>query len=356
LVIVPHGALVVAVWGPNGAAVSSFLLLVLSVVTAYRVSALVRYRPPRRWVTDFVDLPLLCHAGSALGGLVAAGIGIALGLGAMRLGRLGYLVALPLFVWSIWGKPRTLSVRSMEVPVVGLRRAFDGYRIVQLSDLHLGPFQPLARALDWVRAANRVGADLCVVTGDLMARESGSVSEVLTALGALRARDGVLVVLGNHDRPEAPRLTCGLRERGITVLRNEWHRIERGLDELWVLGIDDWRSRPGEVDGLFRAGHGREPVLFLAHRHDERIPYGRFGLGLFGHTHGGQIGLPWVARRANIVTLTGQRAQGLFRIVQGWAYITAGLGTSGPPMRFGIAPEIAVLVLREETTSMHGQP
>jgi hypothetical protein len=223
---------------------------------------------------------------------------------------------------------------------------------VQLSDLHLGPFHPLEQALRWVDVANRVAADLCVVTGDLMARGAGTVREVVTAMSALRARDGVLVVLGNHDRREADQLTRALREHGVTVLRNQWHRIDRGGDELWILGLDDWGTTPGDIGRLVGSGPEGRPFLLLAHRYDPRVSYGQPALGLFGHTHGGQIGVPWVDRWVNLLTLTGQRARGLFRLGQGWAHLSAGLGTSGPPMRFGVAPEIAVLVLGEGTDSI----
>jgi predicted MPP superfamily phosphohydrolase len=352
LVAAAHAALGLALWGPLGPTTAGMLTLVLWVVTAQRVQALFRYRPPLRRVTHWVDLPVLCHAAAALGALFAAGFGAMTGLGAARFGALGYLATLPLAAWSIWGKPRTLRVRSTTVPGSWLGPSFARYRIVQLSDLHLGPFHPLPQVLGWVHAANRVAADLCVVTGDLMARGSGSASEVVTAVSALRARDGVLVVLGNHDQEEADWLTRALRERGVTVLRNQWHRIDRRGDELWVLGLDDWRTIPRELEELLGSRPGGPPFLLLAHRYDRKVAYGQLGLGLFGHTHGGQIGLPWVDRWVNLVTLTGQRAQGCFRLGPGWGYLSAGLGTSGPPMRFGVAPEIAVLVLSEGTASI----
>jgi uncharacterized protein len=352
LVAAAHAALGFVLWAPLGPTLAAILTLLLWVATAWRVHALFRYQPPPRWVTHRVDLPFCCHAAAALGAMVGAAVGAMTGLGAARLGGLGYLASLPLAAWSIWGKPRTLRVRCSAVPTSWLGPAFARYRIVHLSDLHLGPFHSLPQALGWVDAANRASADLCVVTGDLMARGSGNVSEVVTALSALRARDGVLVVLGNHDRQEADRLTRALSERGVTVLRNQWHRIERGGDELWIVGLDDWRRSPAEVAELVRSGPEGRPFLLLAHRYDPKVPYGQPGLGLFGHTHGGQIGLPWVDRWVNLLTLTGQQARGLFRLGQGWAYLSSGLGTSGPPMRFGVAPEIAVLVLREGTASI----
>ena len=347
LVAMAHGALgfvLAARLGPTTAGTLAFLLWV---VTAWRVHALFRYRQPSRRVTHWVDLPLLCHAVAGLGALVATLAGAVTGLGAARLGAVGYVASFPLAAWSIWGKPRTLRVRCSAVPANFWGPSFARYRIVQLSDLHLGPFHSLRQALRWVRAANRAAADLCVVTGDLMARGSGSVREVVAAMSALRARDGVLVVLGNHDRQEADPLTHALRERGVTVLRNQWHRIDRGGDELWVLGLDDWGTTAGEIGRLIGSGPEGRPFLLLAHRYDPTVPYGEPGLGLFGHTHGGQIGLPWVDRWVNLFTLTGQRARGLFRLGRGWGHLSAGLGTSGPPIRFGVTPEIAVLVLRD---------
>ena len=122
LVAAGHAALGFALWGPLGPTTAGMLALLLWVVTAQRVHSSFRYRPPARWVTDWVDLPLLCHAAAALGALVAGAIGAMTGLGAARLVALGYLATLPLAAWSIWGKPRTLRVRSPPCPRAGSGR------------------------------------------------------------------------------------------------------------------------------------------------------------------------------------------------------------------------------------------
>ena len=171
-------------------------------------------------------------------------------------------------------------------------------------------------------------------------------------MSALRARDGVLVVLGNHDREEADRLTHALRERGVTVLRNQWHRIDRGGDELWVLGLDDWRATPGEIEELLGSRPGRSAVPAAGTSLRSESAYGRSAWACSGTRMGGRSGFPGSTGGRTWLTLTGQRAQGLFRLGRGWGHLSAGLGTSGPPMRFGVTPEIAVLVLSEGTASI----
>src|SRR5262249_21297126 len=130
-------------------------------------------------------------------------------------------------------------------------------------------FAPERRVADWVRRANQQDVDLVVVTGDLIAHGNDYIDAVARALGGLRARDGVIACMGNHDYfGDAERLVAALEAAGIRVLRNCWHRIARGGDGLIVAGVDDsWIGRADVAAALARRPAG-EFTLLLAHDPD----------------------------------------------------------------------------------------
>ncbi len=308
------------------------------------------------WHTRLIDEPLFAHWGAGLIAfplwLIALGPAIALELEAPAIALAAYGAGMLLAGWGVWGLRRRVRLRTIEVAIPGLPPVFDGYRIAQLSDLHIGSFDRKPRGLAWVRQANAAGADLIAVTGDLVTSGTSFYQDVADLLGELRAPDGVFVVLGNHDQWDDARLADAIVARGPTVLRNEWRRIEREGAFFVLAGIDD---RYTGKDDLARtlADRPAAPTVLLAHYPQFFEPAAERGveLVLSGHTHGGQIGLPLLGDRVNLARLGRQRPRGLFRLGASQLYVSAGLGTTGPPLRLGIAPEIAVLVLRAAKAS-----
>ena len=236
----------------------------------------------------------------------------------------------------------------MRVP--GLEPQFEGLRIAQLSDLHIGTLTPRSWGLAWSRSANDCAPDLAVVTGDMVTSGTDFHEDVADVIGALRARDGVFVSMGNHDYfgAEGEPLVSMLRARGVGVLRNEGVVIERGGAKLWLAAIDDtWTHR----DDIARAMRERPPgatTVLLAHdpnRFDAAADAGA-NVVLSGHTHGGQIGVPFLSRVANLATFGYRYNVGFYRRGPSVLYVHPGLGTTGPPMRLGVAPEVTILTLR----------
>jgi predicted MPP superfamily phosphohydrolase len=243
---------------------------------------------------------------------------------------------------------RTRIVRR-DVAIAALPPAFDGYRIVQLTDLHCGPFASERRVARWVAAANRLEADLVAVTGDLIASGSTFVPVVARALGALRGRDGVYACMGNHDYfTEGESMATALSDNGLAVLRNQGVAIERGGDRLFVAGVDDTWTGRDDLDQTLSARPAGVPTVLLAH--DPALFPGAAARGveltLSGHTHGGQLGVPFFARRWNLARVMTRFASGFYRDGASTLYVNHGLGTTGVPIRWLVAPEIAVLTLR----------
>ncbi|HYQ45842.1 MAG TPA: metallophosphoesterase [Polyangiaceae bacterium] len=330
--------------------------------TLRRFIAQMRDQPRPRWVTLWFDQPLFVHFGastfSLLGSPISAllvvplawtGLGERAGFKSWQLiESYVYAFGALLSVWAIWIERRFVRVRRIDVPISGLPAAFEGYRIAQLSDLHVGSFDPKSRALEWVALSNALDPDLVAVTGDLVTSGRGFYRDVAEALGALRAKDGVFVSMGNHDLSNNDELTRLVAEHGPTVLRNSARIIRRGDALLNVAGVDARIASPSEVTDSLRTCTPDAPVLLLAHYpwiFEAAVASGA-DLILTGHTHGGQLGVPFFAQRWNLARLTGQRSRGLVFSGKTAMYVNAGLGTTGPPMRLAVPPEIALLTLR----------
>jgi predicted MPP superfamily phosphohydrolase len=252
---------------------------------------------------------------------------------------------------SLHQRPR---IREREIEVDGLPEAFDGYRIAQISDLHCGPFASGRRVERWVATTNRLEADLIAVTGDLIASGSEYVDTVARALGGLRARDGAFAAMGNHDYfGDGEAMVSALEGAGLTVLRNRGVELRRGAAAIWLAGVDDtWtrrhdlgRALAGRPPGMPAVLLALDPVLFpdAAERGVDLV--------LSGHTHGGQVAVPLLARKLNLARLITRFTSGVYRSGSTTLYVNRGLGTTGPPVRLAVAPEIAVLTLRRSAAA-----
>ena len=262
----------------------------------------------------------------------------------------GYAFGFAVSIWAIWIERRWVRVRRIDVAIADLPPEFEGYRIAQLSDLHVGSFDPKARALEWAALSNSLAPDLAVVTGDLVTSGTGFYADVADAIAALRATDGVFVSMGNHDQANNDELSRFVSERGSTVLRNTWHTLRRGDAQLTLAGLDG-RVRTGDIARVVKSCPSSAPIVLLSHypwAFDEAAAAGA-DLLLTGHTHGGQLAVPFFSQQLNLARLTGQRSRGLVYSGKTALYVNAGLGTTGPPMRLAVPPEIALLTLRRAT-------
>lgn len=257
------------------------------------------------------------------------------------LASIAYVAALVVAAWGVWGERHWLDVRRRRVVVTSLPPAFDGMRCVHLSDVHLGPLHRPGFQRRWAKAVQRERPDVVVVTGDLVASGTACYERAAAALGSLRAPHGVLVVLGNHDQVDAPRLTKQLRSRGVTVLCNDHAELCREGETLVVAGTSEASGRVGDVAPAVAAC--REPPAILLSHYPAVFPEASAAgvpLCLAGHSHGGQV----AALRLNDRE-TARHARGEFRRGSSLLYVSRGLGTTGLPIRLGARPEIGVLEL-----------
>ena len=263
-----------------------------------------------------------------------------------RAGTIGYGTAFALAIFGVFYRSRRVVVRELSVPLRGLPQAFDGYRIVQLSDIHVGSLCPPALVAKWVVRANALQADLVALTGDYVTAGTRFHEVAAIELSRLQGRDGVVAVLGNHDNfGGSEPLSTVLRERGVRLLKNENFAIERNGERITIAGVDDIYTRSSDVERTLEgASH---PVVALAHdpRLFPELAAKGVALTLSGHTHWGQVGLPFLSEQWNLARRAYRHASGLYRQGDSTLYVHPGLGTTGPPVRLGVAPEITLLTL-----------
>jgi predicted MPP superfamily phosphohydrolase len=240
--------------------------------------------------------------------------------------------------------------------IANLPDAFQNFRIVQISDIHLEEYTETWFLEEIVRQTNTLQADLVLITGDFVSRgplalpvswrAAGACAEILSGLSAPQR----YAILGNHDRSVgASRVIEPLQAHGTPVLVNSFVPIERGSDRIWICGSDDVEGGQPDLD-LSIPADPRAPVLFLCHEPDyvDRIlQHPRFklmDLMLSGHSHGGQIRLPFIGPLI-LPPLGKKYTEGLYRFGRMQLYVNRGIGTVGLPLRLNCPAEITHITL-----------
>ncbi|MEM6457164.1 MAG: metallophosphoesterase [Acidobacteriota bacterium] len=351
-------------WLPGGWLGVVALLLLVPVPVWTMVRGLRGVRAPSKAARLFIMRPfwyaalivpvLACVtlAGGAIGwALGAAGAGGRLGLG------IGALALTTMLIAGYFGAQR-LVVRPLEAHLPRLPPAFDGLRIVQISDLHVGPHTStrfLARVVDAVTA---VRGDLVVVTGDQVDDYPSDAQLFARAFAPLQdAPLGVYAIAGNHDIFGGwPTVHRTLADAGFRVLVNDAVSIVRDGARLWLAGTGDpaamhWpradaRAAAPNIDATLARVAAGEPVIALAHNPAlwPLLAARGVDLTLSGHTHYGQFAVP--RRNWSLASPFLALAMGIHRRGRALLYINPGTNHWGIPFRLGTPPEVTVVTLR----------
>ena len=269
-------------------------------------------------------------------------------------------------LYSTLLEPSWIEVTRVEVRLPGLPGALDWLTVVQLSDFHRGPHVSAEEVRHSVEMANALEADLIVLTGDYVYQKAGYSADCAQELGGLRAGYGVFAVLGNHDVWTGPDEVAGnLSGAGIRVLRNEGVPVEIGGVDLWLAGVEDtgyagtsfgdfraiWQATAAELGRTLAGIPAGAPRILLVHNPDfcEMLPEGRVDLIVCGHTHGGQVRLPFIGPPIVPSCFGRKYAGGLVDGQRAPIYVNRGIGLIAPPVRFNCRPEITVLRLSAGT-------
>ena len=259
--------------------------------------------------------------------------------------------------YAHWVEPTWLKVRRLTLPLYRLPMEFDGFRIVHLSDLHMGSTVPSEFLQHVMQTVQKLAPDLVVLTGDFVHTKPDEVAELTTLLRHLQAPSGVFAVLGNHDYganyPGDSRLLgvedvviTALERAGITVLRNDWVPITAGAHRFALMGVDELWSGQASVAPLRTVPTAYSRVV-LCHNPDvfSFLPAQNFDLLLCGHTHGGQVRLPPFPP---LLTATTNRRLwgGLTAHEHSWVFVSRGIGYTWR-VRFASRPECVEITLKK---------
>lgn len=227
---------------------------------------------------------------------------------------------------------------------------FRDLRVTVFSDLHVGPPHiTLARLRRIVEKANATEADLILMPGDFVETALGwrmaEPEEIAAELKRLRAKAGVFATLGNHDWWYDPtRVRQAFEKEGIRVLDDEATKIEHQGKTFWLAGFaDKWRGHPS-IEETLKQITDDAPAIAFTHNPElfPAIP-ARISLTIAGHTHGGQIWLPFIGR-----PVISDQPYAIGHFIEGarHLFVTPGIGTSIFPVRFGVPPEISLLTIK----------
>ena len=241
-----------------------------------------------------------------------------------------------------------LVVEFVDIPIPELPSALEGFRIVQISDIHYYPITTLELVNQAVQMADELRPDLTLLTGDYVWHEVEVIFDLMPSLERLNARHGVFANLGNHDLwTDVNVVTTAFKEAKIPLLVNQGLSITVGRDNLYLASLDDgWSGQPDLAAAMENWPNGT-PTVLLMHEPDLADEYSkdtRINLQLSGHSHGGQIRFPFLGA---LITpyLSWKYPMGLYNLNGMWLYTSRGLGTTNFPLRVNCAPEITALTL-----------
>ncbi|MGA3328421.1 MAG: metallophosphoesterase [Terriglobia bacterium] len=241
-----------------------------------------------------------------------------------------------------------------------LPKAFEGFRIAQLSDLHVGPFMTANDIRKYVAMVNQLKPDLVALTGDFITWEGSPAGEVVEALSLLKAPFGILGCLGNHEHWAGVEdsITRLFAERGIKMLRLENATLASAGERLNFIGVDYQTRTPFGPPGdgvVTQYLQGVQPLMLpetvnilFSHNPNtfDRAAELGIDLSLAGHTHGGQVTLEYISPDVSPARLITPYVRGWFQKAGSQLYVNRGIGTIFSPVRFGAPPEITVYELQ----------
>ncbi|MEM8908202.1 MAG: metallophosphoesterase [Bacteroidota bacterium] len=259
------------------------------------------------------------------------------------------------------------TVNRVKLAFQDLPPAFEGFKIVQISDIHAGSLDDKAAVMRGVRMINEEAADVVLFTGDLVNSDKNEVDPYIDIFGALEAKEGKFSVLGNHDYYGVPRddeqaerdYWASFHEKytamGFHLMNNTNARIERGGESIQLLGVENWGAgrwfpKKGDLDQALAQTDEQDFCILLSHdpshwdnkvlEHPRHIH-----LTLSGHTHGFQFGLNMPGFKWSPAQYRYPRWMGLYEEAGQYLYVNRGFGFLAFPGRVGMWPEITVIEL-----------
>lgn len=255
-----------------------------------------------------------------------------------------------LYIYSSKIEPNWIEIVPIQLTFSNLSPAFDEFKIVQISDIHTSQFMPETRLNKIVKLVNQQNPNAIAITGDIITKHrSFDAKKIENTLSKLKSDDGTFSVLGNHDHwgKVTNKLKKVLKKSNIINLDNQVYIIERGTEKLAIAGIDDPYWGEPDLNQIITQLPDNTAAVLLVHEPDyieESAKTHKFDLQLSGHSHGGQIRIPFIDPL--VLPPWGRKYfDGLNQVEDMVEYTNRGLGMTGLPFRFGSRPEITVFTL-----------
>ena len=315
---------------------------------------------------DMVRLARMALAKLSGSGVPASGI-----TRSQFLSRLAIVVgAVPAgsLVYGVIANAYNYTFRKVTIKFPNLPEAFDGYRIIQLSDIHSGSFNRTEPIIEAINKINALDADLILFTGDLVNNTSDEMDPYMHVFDKLRAKHGVISTTGNHDygdyvqwdTPEEKVANFekfkGIHKKlGWNLLMNENVLLERDRQKIAIIGIENWGkghfAKYGKLDEAYKGTENIPFKLLMSHdpsHWDEQVrpKYPDIDLTLSGHTHGFQFGIETKWLKWSPSEYVYKQWAGLYQEGKQYVYVNRGFGFLGYPGRVGILPEVTEITLK----------
>lgn len=250
----------------------------------------------------------------------------------------------PVFIERNW-----VQINKYRIPVFSLPKAFNGFRIVHLTDLHFGRLVSESFIAKVIKKANSLEPDIIVCTGDYVHETccTKEIDIVWPLLSTLKAAYGVYSVLGNHDHWADAEKSIQWLERSGQGIRHTCRPIYKGNERIVIGGAGDYWEDELNIDLCFYGSDDSDCRILLTHNPDAIDTHFKTPLSLIlsGHTHGGQVSIPFYG--PPMLPVKNKRySSGLIETEKGNLFISKGIGWSIYPVRFNCYPEIAVLELQ----------
>jgi uncharacterized protein len=276
---------------------------------------------------------------------------------------LGAMISAGVFLYSRYVEPYWVAVERATLSLPRLAPPFDGYRIVHISDFHLDGWMTPERLERVVDLVNEQEPDLVAITGDFVAVSADYISGLPGPLKKLKATDGVVAVLGNHDHMnDADAVRSALASADVVDVSNGLYTLRRFGAALHICGVDSVMEGCDRLEEVLEALDEAEPgcAILLAHEPDfadKTAATGHFDLQLSGHSHGGQVRIPFL-KTPYVVPLLSRLGysfvppliyeypSGLYEVGKMYQYTNRGLGVILARFRLNSRPEVTVLDLR----------
>ena len=284
----------------------------------------------------------------------------------------GAFLGIIVFIAMWWGAlvtPRQLDIENVNLSFDKLPKGFDGYRILQVSDLHVGTYGHSTAIVDnIVQTINEQNVDLVVFTGDVVNRKTDEIQPFISSLKQIKAKDGVISILGNHDYGDYYKWPSEAAKKANmdkliqiqrdslnwNLLMNEHIAIRQGNDSIMIIGVENWGEPPfptyGDLSKSYPDVNDGKFKLLLSHnpKHWDEIvsKHTNIDLTLSGHTHAMQMMFNLFGFKFSPSSTRYPHWGGLYEEDGKKLYVNIGTGEVGIPMRIGATPELTVFTLK----------